>query len=119
MPYYRDERQELINEIGTREQFYAHPGRRRQAELNMQRLHQELYGAEQEPNEDNNPLAGYYCPACGEALEEGHDCSEIDVLAQAAWNSYKSGICPCGNAECGGIEWLSDGNDPFERLADL
>ena len=72
------------------------------------------------PEEDDNPLAGYYCPACGEALEEGHDCSEIDVLAQTAWNNYKSGICPCGNAECGGIEWLLDGNDPFERIvADL
>lgn len=69
-----------------------------------------------EPDEDDNPFDGRYCPACGEHLGEGHVCAEIDVLAQAAWNDYKSGICPCGNAECGGIEWLSDGNDPFERL---
>lgn len=57
-----------------------------------------------------------YCPACGQAIEEGHVCDELDVLAQTAWNSYKSGICLCGDAKCGGIEWLSDGNDPFEAL---
>jgi hypothetical protein len=69
-----------------------------------------------EPDEDDDPLDGRYCPACGEALEEGHTCAEIDVLAQAAWNDYKDGICPCGNAECGGLEWLLNGDDPFERL---
>lgn len=69
-----------------------------------------------EADEGDNPLAGYYCPACGEALEEAHVCAEIDVLAQAAWNNYKAGVCPCGDAECGGIEWLLDGDDPFEML---
>ena len=64
----------------------------------------------------NDPLAGHYCPACGEALEEGHDCSEIDVLAQSVWNNYKSGICPCGDASCGGIEWLLNGNEPFDAV---
>lgn len=69
-----------------------------------------------EPDEDDNPLDGRYCPACGEHLEEGHVCAEIDVLAQAAWNDYKSGICPCGDAECDGIEWLLNGKESFEML---
>lgn len=75
-----------------------------------------LASAQDEPDEDNNPLAGHYCPACGEALEEGHMCAEIDVLAQAAWSSYKAGICPCGNAECDGIAWLLNGKESFEML---
>lgn len=69
-----------------------------------------------EPDEDDNPFDGHYCPACGEALEEGHMCAEIDVLAQAAWSSYKAGICPCGNAECDGIAWLLNGKESFEML---
>lgn len=69
-----------------------------------------------EPDEDDNPFDGCCCPACGEHLEEGHVCAEIDVLAQDAWNSYKSGICPCGDAECGGLEWILRSNDPFEML---
>lgn len=69
-----------------------------------------------EPEEDNNPLAGYYCPAYGEALEEGHMCAELDVLAQDAWKDYRSSMCLCGDAECGGVEWILRSNDPFEVL---
>lgn len=28
-----------------------------------------------------------------------------EEVEQAAWDAYQSGICPCGDPECGGIPW--------------
>lgn len=49
------------------------------------------------------------------------DQLSVDEIEALAWNDYQAdnavpGACPCGDANCGGIEWILNGNDPFERI---
>ncbi len=47
--------------------------------------------------------------------EEEGEPDELDALARMAWEEYQaSGICPCGDNNCDGLDWLLDGDDPFE-----
>jgi len=56
------------------------------------------------------------CSRCDEDIREQEpDYPEsLGDLEEAAWNAYQAGVCPCGDVNCGGIEWMLNGDAPFE-----